>query len=71
MRRAGHLVRRPRVLSITLADIQITQGRLRDAMRTYEQALRLTPRAPAGRSLRGTADMYVGMSAAAPASATT
>lgn len=47
--------------TIVLADIQITQGRLRDAMRTCERALQLaieqgTP------ALRGTADMYVGMS---------
>src|SRR6266496_2368757 len=45
----------------TLAAIRIAQGRLHDAMRTYEQALQLamergTP------ALRGTADMYVGMS---------
>jgi LuxR family maltose regulon positive regulatory protein len=44
-----------------LADIRITQGRLHDAMHIYEQALQLanengTP------ALRGTADMYVGMS---------
>ena len=46
---------------ITLADIRITQGRLHDAMRTYEQALQLATEqgAPA---LRGTADMHVGMS---------
>ncbi len=47
--------------SITLADIRITQGRLRDAMRTYEQALQLSP--DDGPVLRGAADMYVGMSA--------
>jgi LuxR family transcriptional regulator, maltose regulon positive regulatory protein len=45
----------------TLAAIRITQGRLHEAMRTYERALQLameqgTP------ALRGTADMYVGMS---------
>ena len=45
----------------TLATIRIAQGRLHDAMRIYEQALQLgmergTP------TLRGTADMYVGMS---------
>jgi LuxR family transcriptional regulator, maltose regulon positive regulatory protein len=57
MQRAGHLAD---VLgcSITLADIRITQGRLGDAMRTYQQALRLTSDEP---TLRGTADMYVGM----------
>ena len=61
MRRAGHL---SDVLacSITLADIRITQGRLRDAMRTYEQALQVAPE-EGGPALRGTADMYVGMSA--------
>ena len=47
--------------AITLAAIRIAQGRLHDAMRTYEQALQLameqgTP------ALLGTADMYVGMS---------
>ncbi len=47
--------------AITLADVRITQGRLHDAMRTYEQALELAAEhgAPA---LRGTADMHVGMS---------
>ena len=47
MERAGHL---SDVLgcSITLADLRITQGRLRDAMRTYEHALQVAPRA--GRS---------------------
>lgn len=47
--------------AITLANIRIAQGRLREAMRTYEQALQLA----AGQGaplLRGTADMYVGMS---------
>jgi LuxR family transcriptional regulator, maltose regulon positive regulatory protein len=47
--------------SIALADIRITQGRLGEAMRTYEQALQL-----AGEQgepvLRGTADMHVGIS---------
>jgi LuxR family maltose regulon positive regulatory protein len=47
--------------SITLADIRITQGRLGEALRTYEQALRLASN-PDGTVLRGTADMYVGMS---------
>lgn len=46
---------------LALGDIRITQGRLHDAMHTYERALQLakdhgTP------TLRGTADMYVGMS---------
>jgi len=46
---------------LALADIRITQGRLRDAMHTYERALQLASEngTPA---LRGTADMYVGMS---------
>lgn len=45
----------------TLATIRIAQGRLHDAMRTYERALQLAMEqgAPA---LRGTADMYVGKS---------
>jgi LuxR family transcriptional regulator, maltose regulon positive regulatory protein len=47
--------------SIALADIRITQGRLGDALRTYEQALQLGPE-QGGSVLRGTADMYVGMS---------
>ena len=62
MRRAGHVAD---ILgcSITLADIRLTQGRLRDAAATYEQALRL-----AGADTRtdtvlpGTADMHVGLS---------
>jgi len=46
---------------LALGDIRITQGRLHDAMQTYERALKLakengTP------TLRGTADMYVGIS---------
>jgi LuxR family maltose regulon positive regulatory protein len=55
--------------AVALADIWIVQGRLHDAMRTYEQALQFgtaqqhTPAAPGSRPvLRGTADMYVGMS---------
>jgi LuxR family maltose regulon positive regulatory protein len=61
MHRAGHL---SDVLgcAITLADIRIVQGRLGEAMRTYEQALQLAS-GRAGSVLRGTADMYVGMSA--------
>jgi LuxR family maltose regulon positive regulatory protein len=47
---------------IALADIRITQGRLHDAMRIYQQAVQQAAEqgAPA---MRGTADMYVGMSA--------
>ena len=61
MQRAGHL---SDVLacSITLADIRITQGRLRDAMRTYEHALHIAQE-HGGPVLRGTPDMYVGMAA--------
>ena len=46
---------------IALADIRIAQGRLREAMRTYEQGLQLAT-AQGDPILRGTADMYVGMS---------
>jgi LuxR family maltose regulon positive regulatory protein len=60
LRRAGYIAD---VLgcSITLADIRITQGRLCQALRTYEQALRLAADQQGG-VLRGTADMHVGMS---------
>ncbi|WP_442542499.1 LuxR C-terminal-related transcriptional regulator [Arthrobacter sp. KN11-1C] len=47
--------------SIALADIRITQGRLRDAMAIYERGLEVARRHPEQR-LRGTADMHVGMS---------
>jgi LuxR family maltose regulon positive regulatory protein len=48
--------------SIVLADIQIAQGCLHDAMTTYEKALKwaMEPGKPVQ---RGAADMYVGMSA--------
>src|SRR5205823_10414482 len=60
LQRAGHIAD-ALGSAIGLADIRIAQGRLRDAMRTYEQALQLameqgTP------VVRGTADMHVGMS---------
>jgi LuxR family maltose regulon positive regulatory protein len=47
--------------ALALADIRIAQGRLHEAMGTYERALQLATEhgAPV---LRGTADMYVGMS---------
>jgi len=65
LRRAGH-VSDTFGCAIALADIRIAQGRLGDAMRTYEQALKLSvgPRGSdqGGLVLRGTADMYVGMS---------
>ncbi|MBK9715654.1 MAG: AAA family ATPase [Kouleothrix sp.] len=47
--------------AITLADIRIAQGRLREAMRTYERALQLAM-AQGEPVLRGTADVYMGMS---------
>jgi LuxR family maltose regulon positive regulatory protein len=51
--------------AIALADIRLAQGRIGDALRTYEQTLELSlqQRAPEqdGSVLRGTADMYVGM----------
>ena len=47
--------------AIALADIRIEQGRLREAMLTYERGLRLaTQHGPI--ALRGAADMHVGMS---------
>ncbi|MFG1814183.1 LuxR C-terminal-related transcriptional regulator [Kribbella sp. NPDC049174] len=46
--------------AVTLADIAITQGRLREAMRIYQRGLELGKDGPV---LRGTADMYVGLSA--------
>ncbi len=47
--------------ALALADIRVTQGRLSDALGTYEQALHRGTE-PGGPVLRGTADMYVGMS---------
>ncbi|MCW2849148.1 MAG: ATP-dependent transcriptional regulator, MalT-like, LuxR family [Marmoricola sp.] len=61
MQQAGHLAD-VLGLSIALADIQVTQGSLGEAMRTYEQALQLAPAAGLP-PLRGTADMHVGTSA--------
>ncbi|HEX9036958.1 MAG TPA: LuxR C-terminal-related transcriptional regulator [Ktedonobacterales bacterium] len=50
--------------AIALAEIRIAQGRLHEAMRIYERALQLTtePGARGATALRGTADLYVGMS---------
>ena len=51
--------------AIARADIRIAQGRLREAMRTYEQALQLATQTAAEQGvpiLRGAADLYVGMS---------
>ena len=47
--------------AIALADIRIAQGRLRQAMHTYERGLQLATE-QGEPELRGTADMYVGMS---------
>jgi LuxR family maltose regulon positive regulatory protein len=57
--RAGHL---SDVLgcSITLAEIRLAQGRLGDAQATYERALALSGDQPG--TVRGTADMLVGLS---------
>ena len=46
--------------AMTSADIRIAQGRLREAMRTYERALRLATE-QGDPVMRGTADMHVGM----------
>ena len=47
--------------AIALADIRITQGRLREAMSTYERGLQRATE-QAAPALRGAADMHVGMS---------
>jgi LuxR family maltose regulon positive regulatory protein len=47
--------------SLALADIRISQGRLREAMSTYERGLQLATEQSAP-GLRGAADMHVGMS---------
>ncbi|MDF2721568.1 MAG: helix-turn-helix transcriptional regulator [Paenibacillus sp.] len=47
--------------SLALADIRMTQGQLRQAMRTYERGLQLA-KEHGNPVMRGTADMYVGMS---------
>jgi len=60
LRRAGHIAD-IFGCAIALADIWLAQGRLGEAMRTYEQALQRAPE-QGGPVLRGTADMYVGMS---------
>jgi LuxR family maltose regulon positive regulatory protein len=60
LERAGH-VSDVLACTIALADIRIAQGRLGEAMRHYEQGLRLAKRSP-GSPLRGVSDMHVGMS---------
>ena len=47
--------------AITLADLQLTLGRLREAERTFRDALDLAGRQSGG-PLRGTPDMHVGLS---------
>lgn len=60
LQKAGH-ISDTMGCSIALADIRIAQGRLHEAITTYEHALQLA--AEQGPNvLRGTADMYVGMS---------
>ncbi|MGY1680542.1 LuxR C-terminal-related transcriptional regulator [Geodermatophilus sp. SYSU D01176] len=59
LERAGHLSD-VTGCAIALADIRLAQGRLGEAMTTYERALRLvTPES--GPVLRGAADMHVGI----------
>jgi LuxR family maltose regulon positive regulatory protein len=48
--------------AVTLADLRIAQGRLREAMSIYERALQLAT-AQGEPVLRGAADMHVGLSA--------
>jgi LuxR family maltose regulon positive regulatory protein len=60
LRRAGHIAD-TFGCAIALADIRRTQGRLGEAMRTYEQALQRAAE-QSGSVLRGTADMHVGIS---------
>ena len=60
VRRAGYIS--PAIGgAIVLADIQIAQGRLHEAMTTYEQGLQWATQ-PVASILRGAADMHVGMS---------
>ena len=60
LRRAGYIAD-TFGCAIAMADIRLAQGRLGEAMRTYEQALQRASE-QSGPVLRGTADMYVGMS---------
>ena len=47
--------------AMSLGDVRVAQGRLRDALRAYEDGLRLA-NVHAGPRLRGAADMHVGIS---------
>jgi LuxR family transcriptional regulator, maltose regulon positive regulatory protein len=60
LRRAGHLAD-SMGCALALADIVIAQGQLHEAMRIYEHALRFASE-HGEPTLRGTADMLVGMS---------
>ncbi len=60
LQRAGHLSDMLGC-ALTLADIQVEQGHLRDAMRTFQEALQAS-RSPGAAAARGTADMYIGLS---------
>ncbi|WP_308159459.1 LuxR C-terminal-related transcriptional regulator [Arthrobacter sp. ISL-65] len=60
LHRAGHLAD-TFGCAVALADIRLAQGRLNDAISTYEQALERAS-GHRGSVLRGTADMHVGMS---------
>ena len=60
LRRAGYIAD-TFGCAIAMADIRLVQGRLGEAMRTYEQALQRASEQD-GPVLRGTADMHVGMS---------
>jgi LuxR family transcriptional regulator, maltose regulon positive regulatory protein len=60
LRRAGYIAD-TFGCAIALADIRLAQGRLGEAMHTYEQALQRAAE-QGGPVLRGPADMYVGMS---------
>jgi LuxR family maltose regulon positive regulatory protein len=60
VQRAGHLSGTVGTV-ITLADIRVAQGRLREATRMYEQALQFASK-QGGAAVYGTADMYVGLS---------
>jgi LuxR family maltose regulon positive regulatory protein len=59
MRRIGHIADILGI-SISMADIRVAQGRLRDAQRLYEHGLQLVADHGTG-PLRGIADMHVGL----------
>ena len=60
LQEAGHIADMSGT-AMAMADIRIAQGRLHDAMRTYERGLGLLA-SPGRPVLRGAADMHVGMS---------